>query len=226
VTLESTSAARATAAYTLPFVAYLALMALERATSIPAQIALPIRYAVVTLLLVLVSRPYLSFRPSAPVAAIAVGATVFLLWIGPDVLFGYRQHWLFRNALTGSAASSIPGELRSSVPFVLLRAAASTALVPVFEELFWRGWLMRWLIHQDFQKVPLGQYAPFAFWGCAVLFAAEHGPYWEVGLAAGIVYNWWMVRRRNLADCILAHAITNGLLSAWVLSTGQWAYWY
>jgi hypothetical protein len=108
---------------------------------------------------------------------------------------------------------------------VVLRVASSVALVPVLEELFWRGWLMRWLIDKDFLKVPLGTYARAAFWITAVLFASEHGPYWEVGLAAGIVYNWWIIHTRNLADCMLAHAVTNGLLSVYVLTTGQWQYW-
>ena len=65
--------------------------------------------------------------------------------------------------------------------------------------------------------MPLGTYVPSVFWIVAVLFASEHGPYWEVGLAAGVIYNWWMVRTQNLADCIVAHAVTNGLLSAYVL---------
>jgi CAAX prenyl protease-like protein len=99
------------------------------------------------------------------------------------------------------------------------------ALVPILEELFWRGWLMRWLIDTDFQKVPPGTYTPQAFWLVAVLFASEHGPYWEVGLVAGIVYNWWMVRSRSLADCIVAHAVTNGLLAVYVVSGGHWQYW-
>ena len=96
----------------------------------------------------------------------------------------------------------------------MLRSVSSAILVPILEELFWRGWMMRWLIDNDFLKVPLGKYVPSAFWIVAVLFASEHGPYWEVGLAAGIVYNWWIVRTRNLADCILAHGVTNAVLAA------------
>ena len=69
---------------------------------------------------------------------------------------------------------------------------------------------MRWLINPDFLKVPLGAYQAGAFWIVAVMFAAEHGPYWEVGLLAGIIYNWWMLRTRNVMDCIIAHAVTNG----------------
>jgi CAAX prenyl protease-like protein len=86
--------------------------------------------------------------------------------------------------------------------------------------------MMRWLIdNTNFLKVPLGKYVPFAFWMVAILFASEHGPYWEVGLAAGIAYNCWIVRTRNLADCILAHGVTNAVLAGYVLVTGQWQYW-
>jgi hypothetical protein len=102
----------------------------------------------------------------------------------------------------------------------------TAAVVPVIEELFWRGWLMRWLIDsRNFEKVPIGTYQWAAFWLVAVLFAAEHGPYWEVGLLAGIAYNYWLTRTRNLADCILAHAVTNAALGIFVLGTGEWQYW-
>ena len=125
----------------------------------------------------------------------------------------------------GTASSSIGTGLKGSWWFLGIRILGSVALVPIVEELFWRGWLMRWLIDVDFEKVPLGKYVPGAFWIVAVLFASEHGPYWEVGLIAGVIYNWWIIRTRNLADCILAHAVTNGILAVWVLATGEWQYW-
>lgn len=212
-------------AQTVPFATFVALMAVERAFSLPAQIFFPIRLAVVSLLLAVLSRPYLRFRPARPLATTALGVVVFLIWIGPDVLIGYRHFWLFENVLTGQAVSAIDPALRRNVLFTVLRASSCTLLVPVFEELFWRSWLMRWLIKPHFLDLPFGYYAPFAFWTVAVLFAAEHGPYWEVGLAAGILYNWWAVHTRSLADCILAHAVTNGVLSVYVLLSGHWEYW-
>lgn len=84
---------------------------------------------------------------------------------------------------------------------------------------------MRWLINTDFRTVPLGTYSPFAFWMIAILFASEHGPYWDVGLVTGVIYNLWMIRSKSLADCILMHAVTNGLLSAYVIFASQWQYW-
>jgi CAAX prenyl protease-like protein len=198
---------------------------LERAVSLPPELFFPLRFLVVLLLILTVSRPFITFRPSSPLASIGVGIVVFLIWIGPDILFHYRHHWLFDNPVVGSAASSIAPDLRNKAWFTVLRILSSAGLVPILEELFWRGWLMRWLVNPQFQKVPLGQYAPTAFWAVAVLFASEHGAYWEVGLAAGVIYNWWLVRCRNLADCILAHAVTNALLAAYVLIAGQWQYW-
>ena len=200
-------------------------MGAEHALAVPPQIGYPVRLVLTLLVLLLFSRQEINLRPVNLVASIAIGLSVFVVWVAPDKLFGYRHSWLFDNFLTGSAGSSLPAEFRQNTLFLLVRTAGSMLLVPVIEELFWRAWLMRWLIDRDFLSVRLGTYVPSAFWLTAALFASEHGPYWEVGLAAGILYNWWMVRTGNLADCIIAHAVTNGLLSVYILATGQFQYW-
>jgi CAAX prenyl protease-like protein len=151
---------------------------------------------------------------------------VFALWIAPDLLFpGYRQHWLFENFITGSAKSTLATDALMQPAVLILRTLRAVVIVPIVEELFWRGWLMRWLIAPDFRSVPLGAYTAQAFWVVAVLFASEHGAYWDVGLMAGIVYNWWMLRTRSLGDLILAHAVTNACLSAYVIVAKKWEYW-
>ncbi len=217
--------ARHTAGYVAPFLTFIAVIAIERWFHLPLVWSYALRLMLVSVLLLLVSRPYLSIRPSAPARSIIVGIAVFLIWVGPDLLFGYRHFWLFENLLTGAAVTSVSPELRTNLPFLALRVLGTSILVPVVEELFWRGWLMRWLIDQDFFSVPIGTYAPSAFWIVAVLFASEHGSFWEVGLAAGIIYNWWLIRTKNLADCILAHLVTNAILAAYVIAAGQWQYW-
>jgi len=186
----------------------------------------PVRVAAVAATLAWFSRRAIPRRPSRLAGSIARGMAVFAIWIGPDLLWpGYRDFWLFHNGITGIARSSLPAHLRSNAFFVAVRVLESAVLVPVLEELFWRGWLMRWAIRPDFESVSLGQYTAVSFWFVAVLFASEHGPYWEVGLIAGVAYNWWLVRTRNLADCILAHAVTNALLAGYVLIFDQWQYW-
>jgi CAAX prenyl protease-like protein len=151
---------------------------------------------------------------------------VFAIWIGPDLLIrGYREHWLFQNPILGKLHSSIPQDLLADRMVLLLRCFRAIILVPIIEELFWRAWLMRWVINPDFQAVKLGTYTAKSMWITAILFASEHGPYWEVGLIAGLLFNWWMVRTKSLGDCILAHAITNAALSFYVMQTGKWEYW-
>jgi len=217
--------AHATAAYVAPFVVYVGLMGIEHALGLPPRIFYPVRCAASALALIMLSRDVCSWRPSRPLASALLGALVFLIWVAPDWLFDYRHFWLFENALFGKVSSSVPPDLQGSLSFRVVRTLGCTVLVPILEELFWRGWLMRWLIDGRFWKVPLGSFTSLSFWTVAAMFASEHGPYWEVGLAAGVLYNWWMIRTCNLADCIVAHSVTNGLLSLYVLAANQWQYW-
>jgi len=209
-------------AYVAPFVVFIALRWLPIA---PEWLA-PVRFMVVAATIAVFSRRVLPRRLLLPAGSALMGAAVLAIWIAPDALWpGYRDFWLFHNSITGAARSTLPARLHGNAAFIVVRVVESALLVPVLEELFWRGWLMRWLIRSDFEKAPLGQYTAFSFWGVAVLFALEHGPYWEVGLAAGVAYNWWMVRTRSLADCMLAHGVTNALLAGYVLMFHQWQYW-
>ena len=210
----------------LPFAIFLGFLALKHFASLPPAVELPLHILVLTFVFATVSRRVISFATAAPAPSILVGIVVFVIWIGPDLLFPhYREHWLFSNAILGKVDPTAPAGLSGS-PFALVcRTIQAVVLVPVLEELFWRAWLMRWLINPRFQAVALGAYAAGSFWITAVLFASEHGPFWDVGLIAGVLYNWWMVRTRSLGDCILAHAMTNACLYAYVIATGRWQYW-
>jgi len=217
---------RSSLRYVAPFVAFLIWLAAASIVPLDTVWGAPLRVCVLTLVCVICWPRELTLRPTVPAASIIVGALVFVLWIAPDLIMpGYRQGPLFSNDLLGHLHSSLePGALRN--PWILAwRTARAVVVVPVVEELFWRAWLMRWLIDRQFWRVPLGTYAPFAFWVTALLFASEHGPYWDVGLLTGIIYNFWMIRFKSVADCILMHAVTNAMLSAYVLNTGQWQYW-
>jgi CAAX prenyl protease-like protein len=209
--------------YVLPFGVFMALLALQQVLPVPAWLRFFLSMAVIFG----VSLPALRGRPSKPLLSVLLGIAVFVIWVGPDVLSpAWRHSILFDNAIMGHPAGNTPPASKNDPVFLLFRILISVVAVPVLEELFWRGWLMRWLIDaEDFERVPLGAYTPLAFWAVAALFASEHGSFWDVGFITGIIYNWWMVRSRNLWDCILAHAVTNGVLAAYVVLAGQWQYW-
>jgi CAAX prenyl protease-like protein len=204
----------------------MALLALRSVLPLPDLADQILRVTVMTAVLWFIARPVIDLRVRHLAATLAIGIAVFVVWIAPDVLIkGYRHFWLFENALLPKVATSLSVEGGLSWPVLALRMVRAVVIVPIVEELFWRAWLMRWVIDQDFEKVPLGKYTAQSFWIVAALFASEHGPYWDVGLAAGIVYNWWMVRTKSLGDLILMHAVTNFSLSAYVIATGKWEYW-
>jgi len=212
--------------YVLPFLVFVAFLAGGSYIPVPDVWEYPLRVAVMAAVIWYFSRDVLDLRIRNWPGTIALGIGVFVIWVAPDALWPhYRESVLFQNQITGKIVSSVPEHLRSSLLVLVFRTIRATLIVPIVEELFWRAWMLRWIINPEFEKIQLGAYAPAAFWVTAALFASEHGPYWEVGLIAGIAYNWWMIRTKSLGDCILAHAITNGLLSGYVMFTGQWQYW-
>jgi CAAX prenyl protease-like protein len=214
------------APYIAPFVLFMAFLALGPAFSIPIWVEYPLRVIAVGAALLLCSRHLLHLQLNRPLGSVILGLLVFGIWIAPDLIWpNYRASWLFQNSLTGASARPQSDLARTNTIFLVFRVVGTTLLVPIIEELFWRGWLMRYLIRTDFSKVVLGAYTAGSFWLTALLFASEHGPYWEVGLLAGILYGWWMLKTKNLTDCMLAHAVTNGCLAAYVLIGGQWQYW-
>ena len=213
--------------YVLPFAVFIVFLGLQSALPLSARGSATLWILVVAAAVLLVSRPVLSFRLERPVATIGLGVAMAVLWVLPDHLFpGYRSGWLFENALTGTVESGVPVAARADWLFLGLRLVRAALVVPIVEELFWRGWLPRWIDQPaDFRQAPLGQFSRFAFWATAVLFAVEHGAYWDVGLMAGVIYNWWMIKTRSLGDLIWCHAVTNGCLSVYVVGLGKWQYW-
>ncbi len=212
--------------YTLPFLVFIAFLAGHQYLPVSELWEYPLRVAIMGAVIWYFSREVVDLRVRNWAGTIAMGIAVFVIWIMPDLLWPhYRESIIFQNSLTGKVTGSVPAALQSSMLVLVFRTLRAAIIVPIVEELFWRGWMMRWIINPDFEKVALGAYAAGAFWITAALFASEHGPYWEVGLIAGIAYNWWMIRTRSLGDCIWAHAITNALLSAYVIMQGQWQYW-
>ncbi|MCU0647159.1 MAG: CAAX prenyl protease-related protein [Gemmatimonadaceae bacterium] len=212
--------------YVGPFLVFMVLLAAAPSIPLGQPAESIVRVAIIAASIWFFSRRVLDLRAPHWLASIALGVAVFALWIAPDALIpGWRSSVLFQNSITGTVKTSIdPSEFANPLT-VVLRIARAAILVPILEELFWRGWLPRWLVNQDWQQVPLGRYTTFAFLGTAVLFAAEHGPYWEVGLLCGVIYNWWMWRTKSLGDLVLVHGVTNLCLSLYVLVTKKWEYW-
>ena len=212
--------------YVLPFIVFLVFLALQQYVPLNVSIEYPLRVVLLAAVLWVFSRQVIDLRCPRWLSTVTLGIAVFVIWVGPDVLFPhYREYWLFQNTLFGTFSNKVPEGLLTSPIALWSRILRAVVIVPIIEELFWRAWLMRWIISPKFQQIKLGDYSPASFWITAILFASEHGSYWDVGLIAGIAYNWWMIRTKSLGDCILAHAVTNGCLCWYVVATHHWEYW-
>lgn len=149
--------------------------------------------------------------------SIALGLVVFLLWINMDWDFAtIGESKGFNPTLLEDAA------LRNSMIFFRIFGAA--LVVPVMEELFWRSFLLRYLIDADFMAVRIGTYSLASFVTSAVLFGLEHNLV-LAGVMAGIAYNLLLYKTRSVAQCVLAHGVTNLVLGIYVLQTGNWQFW-
>jgi CAAX prenyl protease-like protein len=105
-------------------------------------------------------------------------------------------------------------------------------VVPLIEEIFWRGFLQRYLIDERFTTVPIGKYTAFSFWCVVFAFASVHwGPNWMPGqdfwlaVPTGAIYGWLLIRTKSLFAPIVAHAVTNLALGLYIMKTGQWGFW-
>lgn len=211
--------------YVAPFVVLLAALVGMPLLPVSPRVESFLRVVILAAAIGWIAWPVLDLSLKVPVASFGVGVLVFLVWIGPDLLFPTWHAANILSGVVGTPESGFPVEARGDWITLTLRSLRAAVLVPIIEELFWRGWLPRWIIDLDFEKVPLGTFTPFAFIVTAILFGSEHGAFWDVGIAAGVIYNWWIWRTRSLGDCILAHAVTNACLAGYVVLSGRWEYW-
>ena len=155
-------------------------------------------------------------RPAALLTAVATGLLVFVIWILPEGLYPHLGESQFN-----------PFIFQNSYIFATLvafRLIGAVLVIPLFEELFWRSFLLRWVINPDFKRVALGQFTWLSFLVVTLFFGLEHHR-WLVGLAAGAIYNLLLYRHKNLWSCIAAHSVTNLALAIYVLQTVQWSFW-
>ncbi|RLB69601.1 MAG: CAAX prenyl protease-related protein [Deltaproteobacteria bacterium] len=150
-------------------------------------------------------------------ASFLLGLLVFVLWINMDwgiATFGENKGFdPFLIADTGT---------RNFMIFSRLFGAA--LVVPIMEELFWRSFMLRYIITADFSSVRIGTYTLTSFVICAVLFGLEHNLL-LAGIMAGASYSLLLYWTKSIYQCVLAHAVTNLVLGIYVLQTGYWHFW-
>ena len=220
---------RAALARTLPFAAFMVLLALRGSLPPEGLFGLDPRWVygltvlIVGALLAWFWREYgelvAQTLPSLSEAALAVGVgvLVFALWINLDA------PWM---RLGEASAGFVPTDAQGALmwPLIAVRWVGASLLVPVMEELFWRSFLMRWVQSPQFESVVPQRVGLKAIVLSTFVFMLAH-TLWLAAIIAGLAYAWLYVRTGKLWVPILAHAVTNGALGVWVVMTGKWAFW-
>lgn len=202
--------------YVLPFAVFLLLTELARWIPNSLLWMYPLKTIVAGGLLLWFRKTYSEIKLTFSLLAIAVGIIVLLLWIPL-----YGGHLLLSEPQIVN-----PYELAGSLalPWIIIRMFGSSVVVPVMEELFWRSFLLRYLVNPDFRQVPLGTFTTSALIISAALFGIEHNQ-WVAGVVAGLLYTLLLYQTKSLFSCIVAHAATNFLLGVHVIATQAWQYW-
>ena len=150
--------------------------------------------------------------------AVICGLVVLVIWILPEgFLYQLDKTSQFDPLALGESQTAIAG-------LIILRLMGSSLVVPFMEELFWRSFLMRYLINPDFRSIPIGAFSWFSYTGVAIMFGLEHHRV-IAGVIAGLLYGFLLIYQANLKGVVVAHGITNFGLGMYIIATGKWMFW-
>ncbi len=239
-----------TAAYVLPLVLFVLLNTLPdffriENSELPWHVSAPEHwvYPLQTVLcagVLLLFRQHYSFNPWRGLGlAFVLGIVGIVVWVAPALLReiliqgGHEPAaWWDWLGLAERKEGFDPGVAADSTLWfslaVGMRFARMVLVVPFVEELFWRGFLMRFLLTEDgrFEHVAFGTHRWRIFWivTIAVMLIHSTTDYLGAFVWGSLVY-FVAVRTRSLGACVFMHAVGNLVLGIYVMKTQQWGFW-
>jgi len=211
-------------AYLVPFLVILAAAFVSKAASGYFEWLYPLRFVVAVIALCYfwpeLKKLNWRFGWFGPV----VGMAVFLMWIAPS-------WWAHEHAASplGPALAALSPPTRWT--WIAFRVAAAVVTVPIAEELAFRGYLARRFISREFDSVSFSSLTVLSICLSSAVFGLEHMKNlmdWQhlvLGTVAGLAFAAALRWRGRMGDAVVAHAVSNLLLAAWVLGLGDWAQW-
>jgi CAAX prenyl protease-like protein len=218
--------------YLLPYLAFLGTISLARNFPKGVYPGYMMAYTAAALLLWIFWRRYGEIQgnritPWDILSALLVGLAGIAIWILP---YHYFPGFIKLDAILGFSGGgekvieplSLPKVWY--YPFFMIRFIGYIFIVPIFEELFIRSFLWRYLINPDIKSVAVGTYSALAFWGTALLFSLSRHQ-WLVAFLYALIINLYLVFKKDLRLCMIAHGLSNAILIVYVLISGKWFLW-
>ena len=193
-------------AYIIPFLAYLLIPLLFDNLGLEAYSYI-IKVIAVGIALVCFWKHYsLKLKGNKWLLSILIGVLIFLTWIGIENFMHYSS------------------DFQPSDISIIFKLFGGILIAPLVEELFTRGFLLRFLINPDKWNSIKPKFTFFSFAVTILFFGFSHNR-WLAGLIVGIMLNLLYIRTKRIENCIIAHLITNAILAFYIIVTGSWNFW-
>lgn len=192
----------------LPFAMFMLASLVTHAAFPHPELGYPLRVLVLVLVVWLFRAQYLAMDWRPDPVAIMAGIMVGIGWL-----------WLDTSPPdAGQALAVALGGLSGWILaiWIVTRIVGTVLLVPLVEEMFFRGYLLARL---DGPGLP---HRLMAVAISSAIFAALHGRWLTAGLA-GIVFALVMLRRGRVTDAVFAHMIANLIIAVWAFATSDFA---
>jgi CAAX prenyl protease-like protein len=163
---------------------------------------------------------------------LTVGVVGTVIWIG---LATWQRGWMPELAeRTGIGWLKSLGQRSAFDPmheidqpavayaFLAVRLVGLALVVPVIEEFFLRGFVMRFVMRDRWWEVPFGDVTIAAVVAGTLVPVLMHPQEAVAALVWFSAVTWLMTRTRSIWECVAAHAVTNLLLGGYVIVSGQW----
>ncbi len=159
------------------------------------------------------------------------------LWLLPTTLYDYwgmtgkpEGFWAELSGLAPRKEGFNPGVFHGGAVWasLLLRLLRAVVVVALLEEIFWRGFLMRFLLKMDgdYWQVPFGKPAWISFLVVTGAFVIAHGQVDRLGaLVYGTLTYGFCVWSRSLLGCVVMHGVANALMAWYALSFAKYGLW-
>lgn len=199
------------AAHIVPFIAFMAsALLLSTFVELPETLY-PLRVAMMLAALWWVRRPLLAlvWRAEAWLLAALAGGAIGLFWILTAEPGASPELDAALAAMSGGGFAL----------WAVARVFGTSLLVPLIEELFFRGYVLARIMGPGPCRIGM---AALGLGISSALFAILHGRWLEAGIA-GLLFGALYLRRRRIAEPVIAHMAANIVIAVWAIASQDWS---
>jgi len=215
-------------AYLLPMVTFLAFTQIGVSWPRLYPVSYLAKTAIVGVMLIVLRKSYTRISWRFWWLGAIVGVVGIVQWVGMQLWLQGHVHFFKPDpSVSPFDPTTAFGSPAMSYAFIAVRwLVGATVVVPIMEELFWRDFLWRQTIApSNFKLADIGEFSWSAVLLVSGAFCLVHGNWWPTAIVWGLMIAGLLVYTKSLGACIVAHAVTNLLLGAYVLYTHDWGFW-